>query len=368
MHKGDHTIQTVANLIVGGGIAGLWLHARAHAAGHSSQVIAPALGGGQTLLSQGIIHGGTKYALSGALTGASEAIKAMPQRWLDALAGQGEIDLSNVRLASAHQLMVHNDSLSGKITQFFASKALRGRVESVTPPAFLPANTRVYKLSEPVVDTESLIRSLAKTPGIGAGVVEKIEPESGIVTLADGSKIQAEKIFLCAGEGTEDLLTQSSLITPKMQRRPLRMLVGQGPLPELWAHIVGSGTKPLATITTHNGFWYVGGNIAEQGVNDSDFLSNASKQLQQLLPSLDLSQVSWSAVDINRAEPATENAARPDNPFVRTAGRITVAWPTKLALSPALADQVLPLFSIAHSEPLPWAAPDLALTPWSANA
>jgi hypothetical protein len=38
------------------------------------------LGGGQSMKSQGIIHGGTKYALHGALTGASEAIADMPRR------------------------------------------------------------------------------------------------------------------------------------------------------------------------------------------------------------------------------------------------------------------------------------------------
>ncbi len=37
------------------------------------------LGGGQSVESQGIIHGGAKYALHGALTGASEAIADMPR-------------------------------------------------------------------------------------------------------------------------------------------------------------------------------------------------------------------------------------------------------------------------------------------------
>lgn len=354
-------------MIIGGGIAGLWLHARALAGGYSSQVITPVLGGGQTLLSQGIIHGGTKYALSGALTGASEAIKAMPERWLNALNGCGEIDLSGVRVASAHQLMIHNDSLSGKVTQFFASKALRGRVESIRAPDFLPKKTRVYRLAEPVIDTQSLISKLGQLPGIGRGQVSQIDPESAIVTLVDGMQIQAKHIVLCAGEGTE-ALTSDLANMPKMQRRPLKMLVGKGRLPELWAHIVGAGTKPLATITTHNGFWYVGGGIAEDGVNDPDFLTRAPAQLQRLLPSLDLSDIQWSAVDINRAEPATENAARPDNPYVSAQGRLTVAWPTKLALSPALADEVLPHLQSGRSDPLGLPAPDLATTPWSAHA
>ncbi|MBF2983044.1 FAD-dependent oxidoreductase, partial [Pseudomonas aeruginosa] len=66
-------------LIVGGGIAGLWLNARLRRAGYATVLVESAsLGGGQSVKSQGIIHGGAKYALHGALTGASEAIADMP--------------------------------------------------------------------------------------------------------------------------------------------------------------------------------------------------------------------------------------------------------------------------------------------------
>src|SRR5690606_13154219 len=88
-------------LIVGGGIAGLWLNARLRRAGFATLLVEKgSLGGGQSVKSQGIIHGGTKYALHGALTGSSEAIAAMPGRWREALAGAGELDLSGVRLLS----------------------------------------------------------------------------------------------------------------------------------------------------------------------------------------------------------------------------------------------------------------------------
>src|SRR5690606_23628222 len=75
-------------LIVGGGIAGVWLNARLRRAGFATLLVEKgSLGGGQSVKSQGIIHGGTKYALHGALTGSSEAIAAMPGRWREALAG-----------------------------------------------------------------------------------------------------------------------------------------------------------------------------------------------------------------------------------------------------------------------------------------
>ena len=76
-------------LIVGGGVAGLWLNARLRRAGYATVLVESAsLGGGQSVKSQGIIHGGAKYALHGALTGASEAIADMPRRWRACSTGQ----------------------------------------------------------------------------------------------------------------------------------------------------------------------------------------------------------------------------------------------------------------------------------------
>ncbi|MGB1685791.1 MAG: FAD-dependent oxidoreductase, partial [Pseudomonadales bacterium] len=76
--------------ILGGGIAGLWLVNRLQQAGYSTCLIERhGLGGEQTLASQGMIHGGIKYTLGGALTNASETIAAMPERWQACLRGEG---------------------------------------------------------------------------------------------------------------------------------------------------------------------------------------------------------------------------------------------------------------------------------------
>ena len=118
-------------LIVGGGVAGLWLNARLRRLGYSTLLVDKGvLGGGQSVKSQGIIHGGTKYALSGALTGASEAIADMPRRWLEALAGNGELDLSGVRLLSDAHYLWSPGTLTGNLTSFFASKAVTTFVRS----------------------------------------------------------------------------------------------------------------------------------------------------------------------------------------------------------------------------------------------
>ena len=56
-------------VILGGGIAGLWLLNRLRTAGYSTVLFERgALGQGQSIASQGMIHGGMKYALGGALT------------------------------------------------------------------------------------------------------------------------------------------------------------------------------------------------------------------------------------------------------------------------------------------------------------
>ena len=76
--------------IIGGGIAGTWALNLLRKQGYNVILLeAEALGCGQTLASQGMVHGGLKYALSGVLTGASEAIADMPERWRACLGSAG---------------------------------------------------------------------------------------------------------------------------------------------------------------------------------------------------------------------------------------------------------------------------------------
>ncbi|HAW25153.1 MAG TPA: FAD-dependent oxidoreductase, partial [Pseudomonas sp.] len=188
-------------LIVGGGVAGLWLNARLRRLGYSTLLVDKGvLGGGQSVKSQGIIHGGTKYALSGALTGASEAIADMPRRWLEALAGNGELDLSGVRLLSDAHYLWSPGTLTGNLTSFFASKAVRSRVGQVKggelPPALQDPRFKgkVYRLSELVLDVPSLIQRLAELSGPGLLKAERIEPllENDELTglIVDGRSIR----------------------------------------------------------------------------------------------------------------------------------------------------------------------------------
>ena len=348
-------------LIVGAGVAGLWLNARLRKQGFSTIVVErESLGGGQSVKSQGIIHGGAKYALHGALTGASEAIADMPRRWREALAGDGELDLSGVRILSQAHYLWSPGTLAGNLTSFFASKAVRGRVDQVKGEQLPPAlqdprfKGKVYRLAELVVDVPSLIERLANLAGDGLLAGQSIEPlfdnNEWVGLRVDGRDIHAQRIVFSAGAGDAELLASAGISVPAQQLRPLHMVLVKGPsLKPLYAHCLGGGPKPRITVTTHpaaNGewVWYLGGDIAEaEGVarEPAAQIAVAQKELGNLLPWVDLSQAQWATLRVNRAEPAQSGLVRPDNAFLADQGRLLVGWPTKLALSPYFADRVI---------------------------
>ncbi|AVI86853.1 MULTISPECIES: NAD(P)/FAD-dependent oxidoreductase [Pseudomonas syringae group] len=377
-------------LIVGAGVAGLWLNARLRRQGFSTVLVESAsLGGGQSLKSQGIIHGGAKYALHGALSGASEAIADMPRRWREALDGKGELDLSGVRLLSEAHYLWSPGTIAGNLTSFFASKAVRGRVDQVKGEQLPPAlqnpkfKGKVYRLAELVVDVPSLIKRLAELAEDSLLAGQKIEPlyeaDELIGLRVDGRDIHAQRIVLSAGGGTADLLNALGVSQPQMQRRPLHMVLVKGPtLKPLFAHCLGGGPKPRITVTTHPAadgqcVWYLGGDLAEaDGVaREPDAqIAVARKELEALLPWVDLSQAQWATLRVDRAEPAQSGLVRPDNAFLDSQRRLMVGWPTKLALAPDFADRVLSHLSKDGIHPTPQAPlvdvprPPLAIPVW----
>jgi len=377
--------------IIGGGIAGLWLNARLRQQGFSTVLLEQnQLGGGQSVCSQGIIHGGTKYALHGALTGSSEAIADMPARWRKALNGEGELDLRGVRLLSDAHYLWSPGSIAGNLTSFLASKAMRGRVDAVKGEQLPPAlqdkafKGRVYRLAELVFDVPSLVKRLTELAGDSVVHSPMLSPvldqQQQLIGLQAGEHlIKAQRYVLCAGEGTAPLLQALHIDTPQQQLRPLHMVLAKGAaLKPIYAHCLGAGSKPRITITTHPApdgewVWYLGGNLAEaDGVarDEAAQIRVARQELRELMPWLDQSDLHWRCVRINRAEPAQNNLVRPDNAFLAERDSVFVTWPTKLALAPDLSDRVIN--SLAQQgikptaqPPLPeHLSPPLALAPW----
>ena len=356
----SHPLSTDV-LIVGGGIAGLWLNARLRRLGYSTLLVERgSLGGEQSVKSQGIIHGGAKYALHGALTGASEAIADMPRRWREALSGSGELDLSGVRLLSEAHYLWSPGTLAGNLTSFFASKAVRGRVDQVKGEQLPPAlqdrkfKGKVYRLAELVLDVPSLITRLAELAGDGLLAARDIQPlrdGSQLTGLRiDGREIRAQRVVLSAGAGNAQLLATLGIEQPRQQLRPLHMVLAKGPaLKPLYAHCLGGGPKPRVTVTTHPAadgqwVWYLGGDLAEaDGVarDEASQIKAAQQELAELLPWVDQSATRWATLRVDRAEPAQSGLVRPDNAFLAEEGPLLVGWPTKLALSPDFADRVL---------------------------
>ncbi|MCU7960635.1 MAG: FAD-dependent oxidoreductase [gamma proteobacterium symbiont of Bathyaustriella thionipta] len=354
-------------VIFGAGIAGLWTLARLLDAGMAAILLETrAIGGVQTLASQGIIHGGSKYALGGRLTPAAQAIAGMPARWRACLQGQGEIDLRQVRVLSEHQYLWTQAAAGSRLAAFFAGRLMRDRMQRLQPHAYPQIfNTaafagRLYQLQEPVLDVGSLMqvlyeRSKAHCVQVQADSIH-IQPARDSVRISADSQqkqrleIEAQQLLLAAGQGNERLLRQAGISDIRQQLRPLHMLMLEGDLPPLYAHCLAAGVTPSVSITSHPGkkgrVWYLGGELAESGVkrNPQQQIEAGRRLLQQRLPWLDTRGMNWRTLRIQRAEACQAGGVRPDRSILLRRGRLQVCWPTKLAFAPLLADQVLASF------------------------
>ncbi|WP_198263667.1 FAD-dependent oxidoreductase [sulfur-oxidizing endosymbiont of Gigantopelta aegis] len=378
MNKARQT-EAVDIAIIGGGIAGLWTLARLRHSGYQAFLLeADQLGGVQSNASQGIIHGGTKYALTGKLTHSSQAIQQMPKRWQDCLNGQGEVDLSQARVLSEHQFLWSNKSLATKITGFFASKVMSSRMKKLPIDDFVaPFNQKnfkgdLYQLDEPVLDIQSVIDTLRKQysevifqadiQGLARISTAQKSNDDHVYNIAlsyenDASKkLLAKVVVLTSGSGNECLLSSLKQSQPEMQRRPLYMPMlkaSENILPKMYAHCLGASALPKMTITSHTldvqetnakqTVWYLGGEIAEQGVGRSleEQVNIAKKELASLMPWMDFSTCQWSALAIDRAEPKMPDGSRPVEPWVSYEQDIISAWPVKLAMAPVMVDKII---------------------------
>jgi glycerol-3-phosphate dehydrogenase len=347
-------------LVLGGGITGLWLSNVLKQKGFSALLVeSEALGGGQTIASQGVIHGGLKYALNGVLSDSSENLRDMPERWRDCMAGKGELDLQSVQLLADHQILWSEGSMSADVQLFFANKALAsrsGKVAEADRPAILQkANGykgAVYRLDEPVLDVPSLIRALAE-PIADRVVYGEAVPQGGGVRVGD-TEIKYQRVVLCAGAGNEALIKAFELSSPAMQRRPLKQVLLRHPdLPPLYSVCMGTGTKPVLVTTTHEvdgvPVWYLGGNLSEEGIvrSDAEQIAAAQKTMKDLLPHLPLAGAQWACVSLDRAEVALDSRERPASIYVGGEGPVLAVWPTKLALAPRAVDAVMEQFDRA---------------------
>ncbi len=386
-------------LIFGGGAAGLWLVDALSRRGERVLLLeAGQLGQGQTIASQGIIHGGLKYTLQGLLTPAAREIRDMPEIWRQCLAGERAPDLRNTRLRAASCHLWRSDSLRSRLGMLGARIGLHARAPNSAaadrPAVFAGCPGTVALLAEQVIVPASFIADLAgqhreqllriepdKVRFVlsGAGVVKQVamvHPESGEELV-----LQPGRVVLAAGAGNLALRTHCGLSSGEMQKRPLHMLLVRGNLPVLNGHCV-DGARTRVTITSDQDsegrtVWQVGGQLAEDGVvlDESQLVRRARDELKEVLPGVEFSDCEWAAYRVDRAESAMPRGGRPDTATVLSEGNIITAWPTKLALVPQLTRMVeayLPpsketgagerAFDLKQFEA--WPRPQVALPPW----
>lgn len=349
--------------IIGGGIAGLWALNQLRARGYSAVLFEQtALGSDQTIGSQGMIHGGVKYALGGAWGSGAQAVAAMPEIWRSCLRGEGEVDLRGCKVLSEDFFLWSSGDLQSRLSSFFASKVLRGHIRKIAPAQYPPAlqstgfHGQVYRLADLVLDVPSLLATLAKRHRDAIFSIDwqrcALQSVGGRAQLQlPQCTVLPEQLLLTAGAGNEALMATLGSAQPAMQRRPLQQVILRHEYQQpLFGHCLGGTSSPRLTVSSHRDsagrpIWYLGGELATGAGNEEPgrLIDRARTELGSLLPWIDFGSTQWATVQLDRAEPSQSSTLRPDRAFVGKVAGITnalVAWPTKLTLTPDLAGLV----------------------------
>lgn len=391
-------------VIFGGGVAGLWLLDELVRRGYDAVLLeASRLGSGQSIAAQGIIHGGLKYSLAGSTTGSALGVKQMPGVWADCLAGRRDPDLGDVTVRSQTCLLWRGKSLGSRLGFLGARLGLEVTPRMIPPgerpDVLVDHSGSVAVIDEQVIDPASLLASLAaRHPHrlflydpvhtdwrlAGPGQVVELRIRHPWDSLPGATlQIAPRSVVLAAGSGNAMLRERAGLATGAMQRRPLHMVMVRGEvgrLPELCGHQV-DGAHTRMTITSSvdpagRTVWQLGGQVAEDGVSMGrrELVAHAARELAEVLPGLDLAPLEATSYRVDRAEAATEGGRRPETQSLLIDGNTITAWPTKLALAPALAAQVagvldrmappaVPGVSV-DLEAIDWPRPEVAQPPW----
>ncbi len=383
-------------LLLGGGIAGLWTLDHLRRQGFRVLLAENrALGTGQTISSQGIIHGGLKYSLRGMLTPSAREIREMPLVWRECLSGQREPNLSRTLIRGHSCHLWQTSTLASQAGMLGAQLNLqvkpRPLSEAQRPEILQGTPGQVFRLDEQVLSPASLLECFLER---NAPWLLKIDAEQGMEwtsTSADGAEVRlrngdsslrlrARCVILTAGAGNA-LLSRQAGHEQSMQRRPLRMVLMRGPLPVFQGHCI-DGAKTRLTVTSEvlsreETVWQLGGQLAEQGAGQSEqeCLQRAVAEVRATLPAIDLASVRFASYEIDRAERKSGLGLRPDTPQLLREGRTVTCWPTKLAFAPRVAELLEQMLKqelgITPTDPADWVAelsgwerPPVARSPW----
>ncbi len=339
-------------IIYGAGIAGLWVFNRLKRMGYDVLLLEnKAIGCGQTIASQGIIHSGLKYAFAGQINALAKSISAMPDLWRDALNGHGPVDLSHANMSASSQYLMIPSGFMGGLVKLVTKKALGGNVRDIPrnewPEEILKTGFKgsVIYMDEPVLDIPSVLHALA-------------QPYQDCIRQNPDTPIKAKRIIYTSAAGNLSFAKINAHDDGlKTQARPLLMgMIKNAPFP-LYAHMVGKSDKPVATVTTHTMqdgslIWYMGGQVAERAKEapPQEVYDAMKDALAKYLPDIDTSGFEYATLPIDRIEGKSDTQGwMPDTPTIHTAGDTLYCWPTKLTFAPMLSDMVVDWLDIEPS-------------------
>lgn len=341
--------------IIGAGIAGLWAFNRLSRAGYDVLLLEnAAIGAGQTIAAQGIIHSGWKYSLLGHVSGLARSLRAMPGRWRDALRGVGEVDLSAAKLRASSHLMLSKHGIAADIRGVGARFTTKARkLAAAEWPAGLTEagfDGGIDYMDEPVVDVPSVLRALAEPYRPAIRLIGRDESADPLHWLA-AIGIEPRVVLVTAAGSNERIAAAAGHADGlEVQRRPLLQgLLAPAPFP-LFAHLFeGSLDKPAVTVTTHETadgtpVWYLGARVAERPkeADPASVYDSARQVFANFLPEFDAAGVRWATVPIDRVEgKAAERTWLPDAPTVHRVGNTLYCWATKMTCAPLFGDMVV---------------------------
>ena len=340
-------------VIFGAGIAGLYTFHLLKKRGYDVLLLErEAIGGGQSIAAQGIIHSGLKFTLAGKVNKLAQSISEMPLVWRNCLKGEGPINLTKTMINTDSQLLMIPSGFVGGITKMVTERLLAKSVHEILPDGWPQPiknagfhGSLIY-MDELVIDVPSLIKNLAEPY---KDCIRKC-PHSDPFAFLNRHGIEPKKIIFTAAESNESIARYAAHDKGlQVQKRPLLQgMIRNAPFP-LYAHLVGTSEKPVMTITTHTAhdgslIWYLGGGVAEHP-KDSDpeeLFEAARKALKTYLPNLNHGPFEWAALPIDRVEGKSDTDHwMPDTPTIHQADECVYCWPTKLTFAPMLGDMIL---------------------------
>ena len=343
-------------VIFGAGIAGLWTFNHLKTLGYDVLLLEKeSIGCGQTIASQGIIHSGLKFSLAGKVNTLAKSISAMPDRWRQALNGDGLVNLSDAKTNAISQHLLIPAGFFGNLTKLVTQKALGNNVHEIVrddwPQDIKSSGFKgsLIFMGEPVLDIPSVLRALAAPYQNSIKKITNEQAETPFKSLQELG-IAPKRIIFTSARSNHSIAKQNAHDAGlQTQARPLLQgMIKNTPFP-LFGHLVGKTDKPVASVTTHKTeggelVWYLGGGVAERNkdAEPTDVYRAAIDAFSRYLPDIDTSDMEWAVLPIDRIEgKSNTDGWMPDTPTIHTTKDAMYCWPTKLTFAPMLADMII---------------------------